>query len=713
LSETHLLTSSVQSAPLLQILRDSFGFPAFRANQEEVCRAAVAGRDLLLVMPTGSGKSLCYQLPALARGGTALVISPLIALMEDQFSKLAELGLKVARIHSGLDRASSRQACVDYLNGSLQFLFIAPERLRVPGFPEMLAKRRLALIAIDEAHCISQWGHDFRPDYRMLGQHLPPLRAGENHCPVLALTATATTTVQVDIITQIGMEKPAKFIHGFRRDNLAIEVVEVPVPMRAQVVCGLLKDPARRPAIVYAQSRKQAEALAEELGYQVRAAAYHAGLDADTRERVQTAFQQRELEVVVATIAFGMGIDKADIRTVIHAGLPATLEGYYQEIGRAGRDGNASRTILMHSYADQRTHDFLLTRDYPPTDHLNAVYGVLSEEARSVEDLREESRLSAEEFDKALEKLQIHGGAHVDFGGNVTVGRPGWKKTYSVQSAYRREQFDKVVRFTTSNDCRMSALVRHFGDVEDANRLCGHCDICDPGGAVLRLFRHASNRERQWVQDVIDALRVSAYKTPKGLRAELSWAESLERDDFEELIGAMLRADLIAVEEAEFEKDGKIIPFRKISVTDAGMDVRATTPLNLLFSDGIVEAFGTAAAPKKKKRVAEPPRPQAARVGGEAHAPSAPASTSRSRTKERVAMEVTGDAVEVAARLREWRTSEAKRLGVPAYLVLHDATLNALAVSRPSTPHELLAVEGMGPSKIGRFGAAILELCKS
>ncbi len=221
------LTSTVQSAPLLEILRDSFGFPAFRANQEEVCRAAVAGRDLLLVMPTGSGKSLCYQLPALARGGTALVISPLIALMEDQVAKLAALGLKVARIHSGLDRAASRQACVDYLNGSLQFLFIAPERLRVPNFPEMLAKRRLALIAIDEAHCISQWGHDFRPDYRMLGQHLPQLRAGENHCPVLALTATATTTVQADIITQIGMEKPAKFIHGFRRDNLAIEVVEV------------------------------------------------------------------------------------------------------------------------------------------------------------------------------------------------------------------------------------------------------------------------------------------------------------------------------------------------------------------------------------------------------------------------------------------------------------------------------------------------------
>src|ERR1700728_1703390 len=163
---------------LTSLLHSTFGFESFRANQEAVCRAATDGRDVLLVMPTGAGKSLCYQLPAIARGGTALVISPLIALMDDQAAKLTALGLRVARIHSGLERAAARQACVDYLNGSLQFLFIAPERLRVPGFVEMLAKRRLALIAIDEAHCISQWGHDFRPDYRMLGMHLPSLRSG-------------------------------------------------------------------------------------------------------------------------------------------------------------------------------------------------------------------------------------------------------------------------------------------------------------------------------------------------------------------------------------------------------------------------------------------------------------------------------------------------------------------------------------------------------
>ena len=558
---------------LAGLLRSVFGFAQFRANQLEVCEAAVAGRDLLLVMPTGAGKSLCYQLPAIARGGTALVISPLIALMEDQAAKLGALGLRVGRIHSGLERGVARQACVDYLQGSLQFLFIAPERLRVPGFAEMLAKRKLALIAIDEAHCISEWGHDFRPDYRMLGQHLPGLRGEGDRAPVLAMTATATPSVQADIIAQLGMVKPTRFIHGFRRENLAIEVVEVPVPERAGAICGLLADPGRRPAIVYATSRKNAERLAEELsltlsgggtagraglGRRIAAAAYHAGLDAETRERVQTAFQAGELEVVVATIAFGMGIDKANIRTVIHAGLPGTLEGYYQEIGRAGRDGGMSRTYLMHSYADQRTHDFFLNRDYPPVDHLNEVFKALRAEPQAVEGLRAGSRLGEEEFDKALEKLEIHGGARMDFGGGVTVGGTGWKKTYAVQAQYRAEQFEKVLRFTEQNECRMAALVRHFGDVADAMRRCGVCDVCDPAGAVLRLFRRATAAERELAQRIVEELWGVAYKAAGTLQRSLDPGGRLSRNEFDGLLGAMVQAGLIEIEEAEYEKDGEV-----------------------------------------------------------------------------------------------------------------------------------------------------------
>ncbi len=691
------MTTPPNSENLLTLLRSVFGFAGFRASQEAVCRAAVSGRDLLLVMPTGAGKSLCYQLPALARGGTALVISPLIALMEDQSAKLASLGLRVARIHSGMDRSSSRQACVDYLNGDLQFLFIAPERLRVPGFAEMLAKRPPALIAIDEAHCISQWGHDFRPDYRTLGEWLPLLRGASPNqerrtdaAPVLALTATATPTVQADIVAQLGMVSPAKFIHGFRRDNLAVEVVEVSVPRRAGIVCNLLKDPSLRPAIVYTQSRKQAESLAEELSRVTRAAAYHAGLDAETRERVQRAFQAGELEAVVATVAFGMGIDKSDIRTVIHAGLPSTLEGYYQEIGRAGRDAQASRTILMHSYADRKTHDFLMERDYPPADHLARVYSQLGEEPRAVEELRATSRLSEADFDKAFEKLQIHGGVRIDIAGNATAGGPGWKKTYDAQAQFRREQLEKVHRYVEGNECRMAALVRHFGDEEDAGHTCGRCDVCDPASALLRVFRRASVEERRQAQEVIEALRPVTYKTIRQLMGDLTWAERMGRDSFEVLLMAMQRAGLIASEEAVFEADGRVIPYRKLSLTETGFDTRITTPLPLLLDDGLVEEYAEpkrAAKQKARAKDAAQPKQKAAPI------------------------ELTAEAETLATRLKEWRAAEAKQLRVPAFFVMPDRTLRAVAAARPANPRQLMEIDGIGPAKAEKFGEAILELC--
>ena len=701
------------SGDLGELLHRVFGFDRFRTNQEPVCRAAVDGRDLLLVMPTGAGKSLCYQLPTLARGGTGLVVSPLIALMEDQVAKLAALGLHVARIHSGLERVVARQACIDYLAGNLNFLFIAPERLRVPGFAEMLAKRRPSLIAIDEAHCISQWGHDFRPDYRMLGQHLPALRgateSSETRTPILALTATATPAVQADIVDQLQMVNPAHFIHGFRRENLAIEVMEVPTPQRASVICGLLSDPMRRPAIVYAQSRKLAESLAAELANPLRkghipAAAYHAGMEPMLRDEVQTAFQSGKLEVVVATIAFGMGIDKANIRTVMHAGLPATLEGYYQEIGRAGRDGNPSRAILMHSYADQRMQDFYLSRDYPPAADLEAVAKTLDEYARPTEELQPESKLTLECYGKALEKLAIHGGAQVDFNGNAMAGKAKWKKTYGVQVIYRQEQIEKVRQYTEAQECRMCLLVKHFGDDEDARERCGCCDACDPAGAVLRQFRRATAEERVLAMLVLEALRDVDYKATGTLQRELGLAERMSRDAYDELLKAMVRAKLITIEDAEYEKDGEVRRYRKASLAENGVKLRARDQFELLVSDGVVDGLRSESAPETRKKTAG-----AVGVGKTTTKTVAKTKIVEASTR----LPLSADAEAIAERLRTWRTSEAKRLKIPPYLILLDNKLREIAQTHPKNLRQLEELAGLSTTKVERYGEAILALCSN
>ena len=685
--------ASAHAPPLLtDLLARTFGFPAFRANQEAVCQAAIAGRDVLLVMPTGAGKSLCYQLPAIARGGTALVISPLIALMDDQAAKLTARGLRVARIHSGRDRQESREACIAYLNGELQFLFIAPERLRVPGFAAMLGKRKPSLIAIDEAHCISQWGHDFRPDYRMLGQHLHLLRPA----PVLALTATATPIVQNDILAQLALENAARFIHGFRRDNLAIEVVEVSKPSRTERALELLRNPERRPAIVYAPTRKDAEETARVLAEHFPAAAYHAGLDPEHRERVQRHFLGGRLDVVVATIAFGMGIDKADVRTVIHTALPASLEAYYQEIGRAGRDGHPSRTVLMHSYADRRTHEFFLERDYPPLDELERIHRRLSAQPLHRDDLRDAMRMDAEVFEKALEKLYIHGAVQVGYDDQVTLGpdATAWRRTYRSQADHRRLQLDLVGRYAEGHTCRMAALVSHFGDTADGRRLCGHCDFCSPERAIAQSFRGLGAHEEQAARGILKSLRAGPSPSTGRLYKELYPREDLRRNEFDDVLGALAAAGLVRIEEASFEKDGKPVTYRKASLTREGADFPEGSPLEL----SLRERTQTD-APRKRARAA---------AGRDKLAPAA---APRAREPKPPEAPLSEEAAALEARLKEWRLAIAKKEGKPAFFIFGDSVLRSIARGRPTNLRALAGISGVGTAKLERFGADVCRLC--
>ena len=332
---------------LAGLLKRFFGYESFRPLQEEAMREALAGNDTFVLMPTGGGKSLCYQLPALAKGGLTIVVSPLIALMKDQVDALEEAGVAATYLNSTLSAAESRERLAKLYEGSFRLLYVAPERLMLPEMLERLAEWQPGLIAIDEAHCISEWGHDFRPEYRQIAT----LRGRFPETPVMALTATATDRVREDIVSQLQLRNPSRFVASFNRGNLTYWVVARSQPLNQ--ILDVAKRHDGESGIIYCASRNATERLAKRLSEQgLRCAAYHAGLDAATRSNNQEAFIRDEIQIVCATIAFGMGIDKPDVRFVIHHDLPKNIEGYYQETGRAGRDGLPAECVLLFNASD-------------------------------------------------------------------------------------------------------------------------------------------------------------------------------------------------------------------------------------------------------------------------------------------------------------------------------------------------------------------------
>jgi ATP-dependent DNA helicase RecQ len=588
-----------------------FGLESFRGAQEQIVHHVAGGGNALVLMPTGGGKSLCYQLPALLRDGCGIVVSPLIALMRDQVAGLLEAGVRAAALNSSLSFEEADAVERQLIDGELDLLYVAPERLVTPRCLALLARARIALFAIDEAHCVSQWGHDFRPEYiglSVLAERFPQV-------PRIALTATADAQTRDEIVARLGLAGAPQFVSSFDRPNIHYAIVEKTAP-RQQLESFIRTRHAGEAGIVYCLSRAKVDETARALGDAgIPALPYHAGLDPAVRSRHQDRFLTEDGLVMVATIAFGMGIDKPDVRFVAHLDLPKSIEAYYQETGRAGRDGKPSEAWMAYGLAD------------------------IVQQRRMIDE---------------------------------SPGTDAFKRV-------SRAKLDALVGLAETTQCRRSRLLGYFGETRTGG--CGNCDNC------------LSPPEVTDGTVIAQKLLSCAYRTGQRFGAV-------------HLVDVLLGRATDKVEQFGHDKLSVFGIGKELGERDWRAALRQVVALGHLAPDSA--AFGALRLTESARGVLKGETRVMLRA-----ASAAPAGRGRSRRGGTPATVVPAAAQGLLGALRAWRAETAKARGVPAYVVFHDATLEAIAAQRPDSLNALRGISGIGDKKLETYGAALLGVLQA
>lgn len=701
-------------------LRKHFGFASFHPGQRQPIEAVLAGEDVVVVMPTGAGKSICFQLPAMMFDGVTLVVSPLISLMKDQVDGLAEGGLPAVAIHSMLTPEEVSERIASLRRGHTRLVYVAPERFRSKGFQNLLADLNVALIAIDEAHCVSQWGHDFRPDYLRLGNLIQALP----HARIMALTATATPEVRADIAKQLnlgtqGRKSPKVFVGGFRRDNLRLVVSHVST--HAEKVERIADIYAQHSTgIIYCSTRKQVERVGCMLGdMKIKHSIYHAGLTDQQRHNAQDQFMNGTVPVVVATNAFGMGVDRSDLRFVIHWDVPGSIEAYYQEIGRAGRDGLTSHCELLYNYADVRTQEFFLDGSNPDPSVVMSLWA----EVRG--------RLQAGPLTCTLDewgdlvsatdnKITVHTcmGLYERCGlidREIKAGSRCYTTSLNPDAKLKLLQdalpalkekrsrdmrkLDLMLRYTNTRQCRHSFILEYFGDPERLTHGCGGCDHCGFDDSVKP--RPPTEKEWPLIQKLLSCVgRLDGKHTKAAILAVASGSKSKDMqesnldkmplygiladtpvDSLSHLFDGLVRAGAISLTPDQFAIT---------SLTAKGRDIAWRRETVLL---------------KWPAQHRKPARPDSWHT-------LSPLTVKRGKLSELENLDRVLSATEDALFdiLKEWRKGEASHQGVPPYLVFSNKTLKAMAILRPRSLGELEKVPGVGPAKLEEYGSDLIRI---